>query len=245
MDLPGLPVNEEETLYYEFRVEFLNGDGIAGKIKTDSSSALTPLIAWTGSELVATGNISNASNLVGKKLRFSNAGVLRFEGVPYKTLGSGSGTTLHYYFPSNPLAQFGVVNSMLAPDLASSSLYDVTGSSGHGVDFNGLNDLVEMIEVRHLEGTISNSLYALQWFNYKDITGIFTGGSGTIADPHTVSLPYADGQSRTTTHLQLNAISRYHVYLFVSRDGKAPTYEYPIGYKNGALKTNGEDDHGQ
>jgi hypothetical protein len=30
--LPGIPVSEEETLYYEFRAQFLNGDGIPGTI---------------------------------------------------------------------------------------------------------------------------------------------------------------------------------------------------------------------
>ena len=178
-------------------------------------------------------------------MQFIQSGVFKFEGVPYKTLGSGSGTTLHFYFPANPLAQFGSANTLVIPDLLSDTIYDVTGSSGHGVDFNGLNDLVEMIEVKQLKGTISNSLYALEWFNYKDITGIFTGGSGTVEDPHTVSLPYADGVSRTTTHLQLNAISIYQVYLFVSSDGKPPTYEYPIGKKNGSITSTGEDDHGQ
>ena len=178
-------------------------------------------------------------------MQFIQSGVFKFEGVPYKTLGSGSGTTLHFYFPANPLAQFGSANTLVIPDLTFDTVYDVTGSLGHGVDFNGLNDLVEMIEVKQLKGTISNSLYALEWLNYKDITGIFTGGSGTVEDPHTVSLPYADGVSRTTTHLQLNAISIYQVYLFVSSDGKPPTYEYPIGKKNGSITSTGEDDHGQ
>ena len=45
MDLPGIPVSEEETSYYEFRVEFLNGDGVAGKIKSENTGAMTPTIA--------------------------------------------------------------------------------------------------------------------------------------------------------------------------------------------------------
>ena len=247
MDLPGIPVSEEETSYYEFRVEFLNGDGIAGTLKSESPATMTPTIAWTGSELTATGTIPNASNLVGKRLQFlATGGAFKFEGVPYKTTGGGSSTVLHFYYPANPLTQFGTVNVMVAPDGASTSLYDVTSSAGtHGVDFNGLNDLVELIEVKNLKGTISNSLYALEWSNYKDITGIFSGGSGTTADPHTAALPYADGESRSTTHLQLNAITSYQVYLFVSSDGRAPTYEFPIGSKNGTLQTTGEDDHGQ
>ena len=169
---------------------------------------------------------------------------MKFEGVPYKTTGSGSSTVLHFDFPENPIAKYGTPSFMVQPE--KTSIYDVTDSAGtHGIAFNGLNDLIELVEVKDLKGTISNSLYALEWSNYKDITGIFSAGSGTIADPSKVSLPYADGETRSTTHVQLNAITSYQVYLFVSSDGRAPSKEYPIGSKNGAYTTTGEDDHGQ
>ena len=41
LDLPGIPVSEEETLYYEFKAQFLNGDGIAAKIKNTGATIYT------------------------------------------------------------------------------------------------------------------------------------------------------------------------------------------------------------
>lgn len=249
MDLAGIPVSEEETLYYEFRAQLLNGDSIAGTFKTDLTLATSVVFAFANKELTVTGTelAGIAANLVGRKVQFLyTGGAFRYEGVAYKTTGSGVGTKLHYYFPTNPQTTFGTANTMVFGDDNSKSIYDVSSSANtHGVDFNGLNDLVELIEVKNLKGTVTNSLYALEWLNYKNITGIFSSGSGTIIDPYAASLPYADGEERVTTHLQLNAITSYQVYLFVSSDGAAPTYEYPIGYKDSALQTTGEDDHGQ
>jgi hypothetical protein len=247
MDLPGVPVSEAETSYYEFRAQFFNGDGTAATFATGLTVASSLTFAFSNKELTITGaELSGiAAGLVGKKVQFLNP-VFLYDGVAYKTTGAGASTKLHYYFPVDPQTTFGTASTITMSDNLSKSIYDVSSSSNtHGVDFNGLNDLIELIEVKNLKGTVTNSLYALEWLNYKNITGIFASGSGTVIDPYAASLPYADGEERVTTHLQLNAITSYQVYLFVSSDGAAPTYEYPIGYKDSALQTTGEDDHGQ
>ena len=53
MDLPGIPVSEEEVLYYEFRAQFLNGDGIAGTISSPHSGVETnQSFSYSGTDLI-------------------------------------------------------------------------------------------------------------------------------------------------------------------------------------------------
>jgi hypothetical protein len=53
MDLPGIAVSEEAVLYYEFRAQFLNGDGIAGTISSPHTGVeIGQSFSYSGTDLI-------------------------------------------------------------------------------------------------------------------------------------------------------------------------------------------------
>jgi len=112
MDLAGIPVNEEQVSYYEFRVQFLNGDGTAGIIAPPTTSSISELILnenlSVGTHIYIDDSIISSA-FINRKAKFYSGSTLLFEGVAYKI----DGTTIYYWFPTNAIAQWAQASTII------------------------------------------------------------------------------------------------------------------------------------
>ena len=100
-----------------------------------------------------------------------------FEGVCYlnKEIVTNK-ETYAFYFPEDPRGagtgyNSGTVTPVKMSIPNSEFIYEV-GISGHGIHFDGVNDLKEYVEVSGLYGQLDGTNYRLEWHNMYDATSV-------------------------------------------------------------------------